>query len=100
MEDKLTNHIITIKIPDGKEGFEKYDVKLRKPGFEDYVGAVTAANLPSGNYSVLHQGKFILDTCVVEPLPDKIKNDANAMGSLAIEAAKLIKLYDAELKKK
>lgn len=89
---------LTVNMPSGD-----VTIQLNEPTFDQFRGAMMAGETPSGKFDKLAAGNFFLVTCVVAEDRDKLDTiikDAKAHASASFEAAALLTVYTAELKKK
>lgn len=83
-----------------KNDTEKYTLKLRDLGFEEYAFAACMVT-ESGKMDKLNIGKFLIDTCGIEGDDiATIRGDVKLLASAALEAYYLIEIYSTEVKKK
>jgi len=89
---------LTVAMPSGE-----VKVSLFEPTFDQFRGAMLAMETPSGKTDRLAAGSFFLKVCVVESDREKLNiilDDDKAHAAAALEASELLRVYNAELKKK
>ena len=89
---------LTVNMPKGD-----VVIRLNDPTFDQFRGAMLAAETPSGKIDRLAAGNFFLVACIDNAdrdKLDKITADPQAHAAAAFEASSLLMVYNAELKKK
>lgn len=76
-----------------------YACYLKEPDFDVYANALIAMQKPSGKIDRLGAGRFVLQVCWVAGDPE-IKKVARLEATAAFDAAGLVDIFQAEIKKK